>query len=576
MTHGDATGSPRKVRLLAWLGELALVLTWPIGLALPVLISEVVSPAAVVILLPGFVIAWGIVCLGGFARSDPIGFSSIVGPPFAVAIIAVAVVLGGGTGAYRLALVASAWIVVWTLAASRLWPRWSRTLLRRHRPDSPEVELYNAWQALQRPWQSWSSRATGQAIWAGLLALERWETPRTRPVIDSLFAYWELATAPGADVSSAGRLGLRSQEEWDRMWAAPRVRFTKRGREMSDRPTRGTRLEYLFPRIEALLAVASPEQRTRIAVESARLANRHAGTADPILEAALDEATHGRPSYEWRERVEERLGALREVRDAPSPGVGDVDEETWKRVARQVIALSAASEAVVQGLSPVAVADVVYESIRSEYDHRQSAVYERLVADVVGPALAIDATVIEPVTIALREADATVAEPAGPASLLGQRPRRRGRFLLLLAVGSVAGLAGSVAESVWQPSPAHASGHVIDALLGQILVYLIGFGLLRPLGRPSFSDLAVLIVGSVVSSELVGPVTDLVSTALSPLVGPSRAADLVVAYPVYRGLIYGAILIAGALVLSPPRFATSGRAKRQSLAGHRTTDTTAM
>lgn len=301
-----ATGMSGHAHAPPWVDELVSILAWPAFVAVWLGVTGLIGSSWLIVLLPASILAWGILCLGVFARSDPLGFASIVVPPLGVAAAVSAIEIAGGDPAIEVVLIPSVWVLTWSVAGSRLWPAWSRTVLRRYRPDSPEVQLHRSWQELSRMLRSWSTPEQGQAIWTGILALERWQTPRTRRVIDSLFAYWELVTTAGVDAARTERVVRRSGEEWARMWAPPRLRLPKREPDPFDRPTRGTRLEYLFPMIEALLAVATPEQRRRIAVESARLAIRDTGMTDAALEAALDEAARGethsdapRPTSAW-------------------------------------------------------------------------------------------------------------------------------------------------------------------------------------------------------------------------------------------------------------------------------------
>ncbi len=445
LAQGGTARPSREIHRPAWIGELALVLGWPLCIAIAWVLIELLGPAFLVPLLTANVLGWGFACFGGLARSDPIGFISLVGPPFALGIVAIAVEFGGGRAA-TIMLVEGSWVLAWVLAGSRIWPAWSRVVLRRYRTGSPEVELYRSWQELAPLWGAASTAEDRKAVWAGLIALERSETPRTRPAINGLFAMWDLAYVPHPEASRVERVIARMREEGDRLWQPPRVRLPGQKADPFDRPTRGTRLEYLFPGLEALIAIASPEQLRRIAAEFARLALRDAGLADPTLGTALDEAARGKPEPDVRRSIEARLATVRASRDGLPDA--DTDDATWTRLAREAIALSVASEALADELSPVAAADIVYEAIRSEHYLERSAEFERLIVDIVGPAAAAKAVVIQPVEMASGEpiGPASSGQEEADASVLAPQSRSRDALARLAALGFVAGFAGTIAR----------------------------------------------------------------------------------------------------------------------------------
>jgi hypothetical protein len=542
-----------------WVGELALILAWPMTIAVAWTAGDLLGSWIWITMWLVGLFGWGFFCLGAFARSDPLGFASIVAPSIVFAAVALAALVTGGKATTMLASLA--WVLAWTLAGTRIWPWWSRNVLRRYRPGSPEAELFNAWGPLMGLRGSASTTEDGKAVWSKLVGLQQLETKRTRPVIAGLFALWEISMRPGTGSPRRERAVARVREEWVVLWEPPRVRLpTRRAQDPIERPTSGTRLEFLFPKLEALIAVASPDQQRQIAAESARLATRDAGLASPALEMALDQAAVGRPDPQVRNEIEARLLVVRERCDELYTRHDDQDKGEWSELAREAIALSAVSEALAGELSPVEVADVVFEAIRSEYDEKRDLPYEGLVAGIVGAVAAARAVEIQPlVTSSNDTSNQSPTEPTeADISILGLQSRVGGGLLRLAVVGLGAGLLGTILRQLaWPIYAGLADAYAIDSVVGQMIVALVAYPLIRVwFGRPGFLDVVLLFVASFVSSELVGPLFHLTSNLVAPLADPAWTdffahPDDVVPYAPFHSLTFAAALIVGSLLLSP-------------------------
>ena len=543
----------------SWVTELALILAWPLAIAVSWTLGDVFGSWVWIAFWLMGLLGWGFFCLGGFARSDPVGFASIMAPPIALAGVALSVLAVGGK-AGTIILASLAWELVWTLACSRIWPWWSRNILRRYRPGSPEAELLSEWGPITRLWRSATTTEDAKALWGRLLGLQRLETERTRPVIDGVFALWELSTIPGTKRSTFERASARLREEWARLWEAPRVRLPmRRPHDPFERPTRGTRLEFLFPNLEALVAVASREQQRQIAAESARLAIRDAGLMTPSLEKALDQAAVGPPDTRVREEIVARLQAVRERRDEVSDRQDVHDDRDWRNLAREAIALSAVSASLVDDMPSLAVADVVFESIRSEFDAGRASAYEELIGGIVGPVAAAHAVEIQPVVTSSNEASARSSPNRRDAdiSILGLQSGTGAGLVRLAVVGLCAGLVGTILRQLASPIYAgRPDAFAIDRAAGQIIIALVAYALVRAwFGRPSFFDIVVLFTGSFLSIAMVGPLFDLTSTLVARFADPAWTdffadPDSVVLHAPFHGLTFAATLVVGSLLLS--------------------------
>jgi hypothetical protein len=130
LAESELLPKTRRIRLPRWVTELALILAWPLAIAVSWTLGDVFGSWVWIAFWLIGLLGWGFFCLGGFARSDPVGFASIMAPPIALAGVALAVLAVGGR-AGTIILASLAWELVWTLACSRIWPWWSRNVLRR-------------------------------------------------------------------------------------------------------------------------------------------------------------------------------------------------------------------------------------------------------------------------------------------------------------------------------------------------------------------------------------------------------------------------------------------------------------
>jgi hypothetical protein len=233
-----------------------------------------------------------------------------------------------------------------------------------------------------------------------------------------------------------------------------------------------------------------------------------------------------------------------------------------RELSREAIALSAVLEALAEDLPSIAVADVLSESIRSAQDAGRAAVYEDLVAGIVGPDAAAHAVEVQLATAGPAEtSDQRSSDgPYDDVSILGQQSGTFDGLARIAIVGLAGGLIGTLVRQVaWPIYAARADAYAVDRAAGQIIVALIGYALIRGwLGRPGFLDVVLLFVASVISAELVGPLFDLASGLMTPLIGKAWTdvfADAVnvVPFAPFHGLTFAATLVAGSLILRPPR-----------------------
>ncbi len=465
-------------------------------------------------------VACAVICLGSLARTDPVGYASIAGPVLVSGAIVVALEWARMNAA-ALVTLAFAWLVAWIFFGDRIWPTWSRLVLRRG--ATPEATFADAYQRLRTHWEH--DRATDRgALWEEVQALEVWRTPRTAPIINGLLASLDIGVRE-SDQVRAPRVRDRLDDEWARFRRDGTT--SSKGAAITERPTRGTLLEYLIPELEALVAEVKPDRQRRIAVESARYAYRLAGATDLTIEAALDDAARGRPDVAERDRIGRELAALpRPSGDMAGPAAEAALIAAWRRA----VSLSAVLAALVEPMTPVAAADAVYEGSRSLND-AELAELTRLVTGLAGPEAAERAVIIEPdPTLAPtsgRRADD--GRPAGPA-------RTDVSVAGLAAVGLAAGIAGSaIREPLWAVYGQVPQAAALDNLVGVVIVALVAVGLLL-IGGYRLSPMGILglYIGSLIASVLVAMLSD-----------PTEAFTFVLLY----GVAYALVLVTGAVLL---------------------------
>ena len=486
--------SASRARTLAI--EVLLLLAYPIVLSAWVGSVIVVGPAAFSAAIVAALVAWPFVCLPGFASRDLVGFASLALPSLGLATVGLWVLARGGDPAPFL-LGGAAWVVVWTLGGRRIWPWWSRVALHRHRIGSPEAGLLRAWRQITPRWRAIRSATDAAAVQSHLLALEEFETDRTRPVITGILALWRLAQTPTTTRAAFERANARLNDEWDRLLERPGIRIRGLASPQDhvwDRPTRATRLEYVYPAVEALLAVATESQLGTIVTASVRGAERAAG------------------------------GTVYGIEPAPA-------------------------------VNPVAAANAVFDAIQSNGSGSGETQYIELIREIVGPEAAARARPIP--TSSPRSGNADTASDTIP-SVIGTAAASAGGLTGLILIAATAGVLGTIIQDVvWQWVARLPSATTIDGLLGVVLVAVLAHAIVRVwLGRPTFLDVVAIYVASGLSSMLMRPLVDALGLVAAPVLGENwttAIADSSSVAPLapLRAVTFAVTLLVFALLLRP-------------------------
>jgi hypothetical protein len=543
-------------------GDVLLLFAYPAALTAWVGATLAVGRTGFNLAISGALVIWPIACLPGFATRDLVGFASLAVPAAGIGILGVATLVLGRDPTLVL-LVGCAWIVVWTFGGRRIWPWWSRTVLRRHRDGSPESGLLRAWHEITSRWRRIRDRSESVALWDEVLALEQFETDRTRPVITGIFVLWDLAHTQSTAPERFERVNARLNQEWDRLFEVPRFRIRwplARAVAVTDRPTRGTWLEYAFPDAEALVAVATEPQLRQIAVASARRAADAAGVATDRIEAALDMARDRTVDPDLRAEIQRMAVAARrrsrELADEAT-AVGSSPMEAPARDAwRASLALNAVSEAIAPELTRVMVANAVSQAIRSEMDAAAEGRHIRLIQEVVGHEAATRARRIP---IPGRSDEGTAAAKANIIpSILGTAAGSLGGLARLILIAAAAGSIGTLLQQLsWEWVAGLPRAASVDGLLGVVLVGVIAHALVRvSLGRPPFLDVVAIYVAAGASSALVRPLFDVASLLVAPVVGDGWVSlfadpENLAPFAPFRALTFAAALIVSALLFKP-------------------------
>src|SRR5215217_8717433 len=125
----------RAVRLPTWAEDVAWVLSGLIAIGVTWALVQIWGRSVLVPLEVAALVAFGVFCLGDFARTDPVGFASIAGPLIALGLITFLAIPDRVTD---VVVLAGLWVALWLFASPRLWPWWSRNVLRRYRSGSAE------------------------------------------------------------------------------------------------------------------------------------------------------------------------------------------------------------------------------------------------------------------------------------------------------------------------------------------------------------------------------------------------------------------------------------------------------
>src|SRR2546422_10651858 len=94
--EAEASRILRRPRLPSWAGEIAVLLAWPLSIAAIWLLSDAFGSWIFSALWVGSLVGWAVFCLGGFARSDPIGFASVMAPLVGIVVAAIVMLASGG------------------------------------------------------------------------------------------------------------------------------------------------------------------------------------------------------------------------------------------------------------------------------------------------------------------------------------------------------------------------------------------------------------------------------------------------------------------------------------------------
>src|SRR5579862_2963336 len=527
----------RTPNLPPWAAE-PVAIAAAVGVMVVALVSAPFYAAWAQPLLLVVVVAWLVLCLGGSGRADPLGFLSIAVP--LVLILAVATVIPADLIA--LDVVALAWIGVWTFLGGQVWPAWSRSVLRRMRPGSAEFAGHAADARIYRAWSD------PYAVYHELSELWRLETPTTLPVTNGILALWDARADMRRDKAAFERVAARLREERRRLWIQPIPRLFRWSDPGRSRPSRSSRLEYRFPRLEALVALGSPSELAQLAAAAAAHATRAAGVGTPELEAALAAAARGEAQVGPLEALKAQMKELRALRDAEDPKdfTTEADAERGHRGYRQLQALASAEIALEGDCSPVAVADGIYDAICSS-EPQDTAPYEAILERILGPERAAAA-----VEVAAQPRPAVPAQDGrllGPfwtaiAATSGTSPGVLG----LIVVGLLAGALGTVVRQGlrvfdWDHGP-------VDVAIGVLAVGLIAYAVLRPrMGRAQVLDVLLLFIISSIAQDLLGPAFDFTRGFIAPLIPDAWSAvfdnaTTALPYAPWHAVLFAILLLA--------------------------------
>ena len=547
-------------RLTRWMGRrtevdaLALIPLVFLALwALSVAILAVAGPASRDVSL-GLMLV--VITLLSVAGGDRATVATILGPIIVAVIAAILLAVAGSPLAPLTLALAAAWFGVWTFGGDRLWPIWARLVLRRTpRPDQAFVDAYGK---VREAFGALAIGADARALWNETIALNEWRSYRTAALIDGRLAWFDLG-AREADAARAGRMSARIAEETTAYLAidpaAPVVD------PHPERPTRGTCLEFLFPELEALLAVATPGQQRWMAVEAARFACRREGVLDETLGRAFDDAADGRPDQAAR--------ASLDPEQSPPPADG-----AEPAAFRRAIAWSSAWSAMAEPLDPTDAADAIYAAARCQDDADLAALADRLgsVLDEQArdraPRVEPDPRVLERTRAAMAAAQERRLEWS-PTSLLPP-----GLSLgALIILGVAAGVIGTALRvPFWPLIRDLARPSTLDVSLGVILVALVAWALLRIARRRTNASVVVgLFLTSYAAAVLIDPLVwagDGLLSRLAPDFWAAVYADppTVLPFAPYHGIAFAAMLVGLALVIR-----LDARERRSSATGPGTT-----
>jgi hypothetical protein len=490
-----AGASPGQLEAAALIAVPVLLLAqWLLAL----LLDAAIGPAAwTVYLAVALVLISLVMFVGDLERSIP-----TVVPTAVAAVAAVILASEGSPWAVVVVVAAAVWLGAWIVAWGRLWTIWTRLVLRRQ--PIWEDPFAIAYGSVHEHLHSAASVSDVPAVWAEALAMNEYRSLSTAPLIDGTLAEFDLG-ARESDSWRAERLFARLLEE-RRAYEALPDRHADRDAH-PERPTRGMRLEFLFPELEALLAAATPAQQRRMAVEAARIADQRAGILDDELAAVLDRAAAGHPDADAYARFQP---------DA-TPPASDHDGNPMSAAVEG--ARLATWFALADGLDPTDAAEGIYEAVRSMEDSELDA-FVAVAGSMLDAAARARVTQVEPDPGCLKEVrDRKSRPPAEEMESAALLPWGRSLGEVAL-IGLVAGAVGTAFRVPFAPllEPLPHSGS-LDNLLGLVLVALVAWLSLRAMRRPTGAAgvLGLYLASWLATVLLVEPIEAAIDALLSRL-----------------------------------------------------------
>jgi hypothetical protein len=328
-------------------------------------------------------------------------------------------------------------------------------------------------------------------------------TPRTKATIAALASI--PATIASGDAPGMERVVGRLNEERLHLWDPPDLRsyFVRSAKRADPRPTRGTSLEYEYPRLEALLAAGDAREQRLIGRAAARLALETNGVLTANWIDVLAAAEQGLVGPEQLARVSSALTAATEAWSA----LDDATDPGWVQrniLRRRRFAISSLQCAVEPLEFPLDSADAVYEAARALPDRGDVSSLETLAIEILGPDRA---SAVEEIEVRPRDSAPTKGSSTSP--WLGTLPTSWRTVAILVGIGLVAGALGRVAGELALPVipdslPTIAVNRVVK--IGVIALILFVVFLTRS-RRAVLTEAATATTLAIAGWWLVGPLT---------------------------------------------------------------------
>jgi hypothetical protein len=465
-------------------------------------------------------------CFGGLYRRDRALFASIAVP---VVVGAGAIVVLGWTGGPLMVAAGPVlgWLGLWLAAPWWIEPHWSRIVLRR--PPDPEDGFGAAWRAFRR---RLDEAAPPDELWSRLITMSTGASERMIPLINTWFCLFDVGVRSD-DEARADRLGDRRQElltryntgcrEPGQPWPNP------------DRPTEGTRLELLFPELEALVAAATPEEQQRLADAAARSASRRAGLDPDAVASAVTASGDDGTVESVLDDLAKTIGAVLE--DKPVPGL-------------RHCAVASAFWATSEPFEPRDAGEAVYQSARTCNDDQLSDLATTLRA-IPDPDRLAAASVVAVDQDALERRRRQLAAECAPNAHLIPTDLP---LAATAAIAAVAGLGSVVIRTVAYPlytdlvQAPFVIGFVIGWVAASVIAWLLlaGFGhRMRTTNTFDLAMITMVVLG--LTSSVAGAYEGIIQVA-APGFWDSVFAHRTHALPFAP--LYGATFVAGFLVVA--------------------------